>query len=161
MELNRNNKSAKLYRWFYETTEMPDNLCQYFWELVLAIIISPIKITLELPTFIVEKITREESGGKKFAIGIIYWFILICGLCVLFSATRFFYDYKEGSLPDIISVVGLAIIAGVIGGFIIVFIVCLVEDYILRRKDKKKKNLIVEFIKAKKNKYCPKIDWFN
>ncbi len=31
MNLNINSKTAKLYRWFYATNEMPQSLCPYFW----------------------------------------------------------------------------------------------------------------------------------
>lgn len=42
MKLNKTGKLARLYRWTYGKAEMPNNLCPYFWKVLLAIIVFPI-----------------------------------------------------------------------------------------------------------------------
>ena len=59
MKLNSNSISSKLYRWFYGTKELPNNLCPYFWKLVLAwLVLIPYSLVC-LPVILTEIYDKE------------------------------------------------------------------------------------------------------
>jgi amino acid transporter len=51
MKLNIHNNLASLYRYFYLTSELPNNLCSYFWKLLIAIVCTP----LVLPSLLLNR----------------------------------------------------------------------------------------------------------
>jgi uncharacterized membrane protein YagU involved in acid resistance len=166
MKLNKNSISAKLFRWFYRTSELPTNLCPYFWKLVMAYVFVIPLFIISLPYVIIEKYSSSESLGNRIGLGLVGWFVLFLLIVVLIAALSpimlFWYTPIEDSSLEILIICGL--LTWVLGLTIGVmwFIHHLGEKIKERRnlpKKEKRSNIIVEMVKATYYKYCPKIDW--
>ncbi len=162
MKLNKNSISAKLFRWFYRTSELPTNLCPYFWKLVMAYVFAIPVFIISLPYVIVDKDSRNESLGNRIGLGFVCWFILFLLIVALTPIMLFWYTPVKDSFLEILIHCGFFVwLAGLIIG-IMWFIHHLGEKIKERRnlpKKEKRSNIIVEMVKATYYKYCPKIDW--
>ena len=180
MKLNHNSISARLYRWFYIKDEMPQTLCPYFWKLaIMWILIIPYGL-LSLPV-IIGKNEIEEWGTRALA-GLFGWGILFCVFLALFTVTYFFWGWFDPKTTfGSWQMTGILIWMMTITSTIVLGIIHLNQkrgekeenrqrEYIWNENGEFVKNpdyaayeerssIIVEFIKAKYNKYCPKIDW--
>jgi hypothetical protein len=180
MKLNSNSISSKLYRWFYGTNDLPNNLCPYFWKLVLAwLVLIPYSLVCA-PVIIMELIDgdgyryQDNSTGKRIGLSALVYFILFCVMCMISFIGWFFVLPEKDSFYGLMGTIGslvwvAVIITGAIEGY------KAFEEWNYRRKIKYDENgrriynfhkeektyLIVEFAKAKYNKYCPKIDWID
>ena len=174
MTINYNSFSSKLYRWLYGTNKMPNNLCPYFWKLIVAFVLAIPIFVLTLPFEIIRlfaKTTREDFNdvpiwGRLFMSALTILF-LICVAAVLVPISLFFgYVPEQGTLIEDLFILGTFIwIVAFIFGSIRLF------EYLKDRYDSnsgnrkrnkvKGDNIVVEFAKAKYNKYCPKIEWVN
>ena len=162
MKLNKNSISAKLFRWFYRTSELPTNLCPYFWKLVIAYVFAIPVFIISLPYVIVDKDSRNESLGNRIGLGIFCWFGLFLLIAALTPIMLFWYTPVKDSFLEILIEIGICTwLTGLgIGGMW--FIHHLGEKIKERRnlpKKEKRSNIIVEMVKATYYKYCPKIDW--
>jgi hypothetical protein len=185
MKANKNSISARLYRWFYFTDEMPSNLCPYFWKLVVAYtLILPLGI-LCTPILLdrAQKFFETEDWFQRIIGSALIWAALFLGFVAIFSPiTLLIWGwFAEKTIFNTWQFVGL-VTWGVV---LVIALVSAIMYFISIRKKKKlkysrefiwdedgnwvpnpdyvphveKPNLLVEFIKAKYNKYCPKIDW--
>jgi len=168
MELNYNSFSSKLYRWVYSTEKMPQNLCPYFWKLLVAWGVSLPLLCLTFPYEIMNRLIFKENSsefpipGRIFLSFVIV--VLLAAVIALLSAFSLFWGWPpEDTLRASLVQGGLflwmiAIIVGITLGLI---------ELQKKRKEKReevresKDNLIVEFVKAKYHKYCPQITWKN
>jgi hypothetical protein len=173
MTLNQNSTSASLYKWLYGTQDLPNNLCPYFWKVVLAYLVIVPYILLALPYLIGLAISKEsskdDSFGKRIGIGFVLYFFMWCAASALCFITMFFIPPARHSLYGFMTMLGgLVWLIGLsLGGS------HLWDEYKERKRTSKirynehgyriyeepKSNLIVEFVKAKYGKYCPKINW--
>lgn len=174
MKLNINSLSARLYRWFYANSKMPQSLCPYFWKLILMwVFILPYSI-LSLPVIIMERLDKSagNSTGERAGVGFIIWFILFMLISMLSWAGLLFATPVKESLWSHILVTGaLGWLASIIFGAIALFkwskekwenrkIKYDEHGYrIWTKPEPKQDSILVSFIKASYNKYCPKIDW--
>lgn len=178
MTLNLDSVSARLYRWFYDKEQMPDNLCPYFWKLVLMWLMILPYMVVTLPVQIITKF-RQKPIDETIAYTIGVYILLAMLVIYLILPIHLFFGvdgwFIDGALPGSALLWTVTIALGIYG---------LIE--FLRKKYKKSKrmydeygdpyygydsygrkiyypikkpNIIVEFIKAKYNKYCPKITW--
>lgn len=161
MKLNQNSLSAKLYRWFYKTDTMPTNLCPYFWKLVTAVILSPLFAIYTLPYEIINYKRRcRDTYSDILGISLAYWLIIIAVICMISPLSLFFYTPDKDSL-----LMGMIVLAFCIWVSLIVigitWAIVKTVVYLQSKKsdDEKTDNIIVEMVKAKYHKYCPKIDW--
>jgi hypothetical protein len=179
MKLNSNSISSKLYRWFYGTNVLPNNLCPYFWKLVLAwLVLIPYSL-VGLPSIIMEITDKDYkyndvSTGKRIGIGSLVYVLIFFVGCMLSFIGWFFVLPEKESFYSFTGTIGallwfVSIVIGVIEG------VTALKDRNRKRKIKYDENgrriwsepkeektyLVVEFAKAKYNKYCPKIDWMD
>lgn len=175
MKLNINSVSARLYRWFYATSVMPQSLCPYFWKLVLMwVFILPYTI-LSLPCILIDLTDRGDSSkstGERAGVGFIMWFILVMILCMLSWIGLFFaMPTKDSIFSHTLMIGALGWIAVIVFGGIELY-KFLKEKWenrnvkydehgwrIWEEPKEKEPSIITSFIKAKYNKYCPKIDW--
>lgn len=161
MKLNQNSLSAKLYRWFYKTDTMPTNLCPYFWKLVTAVILSPLFAIYTLPYEIINyKRRRRDTYGDMLGESLGYWLLIAGVICMISPLGLFFYIPDESSLLFMIMATGCILW----GSLILVGITWAIVKTVVYLKskksdDEKTDNIIVEMVKAKYHKYCPKIDW--
>jgi hypothetical protein len=173
MKLNINSVTARLYRWFYATAKMPQSLCPYFWKLGLMwVFIIPYSV-ISLPTILMDLRMPDDRGTfERIGVGGITWVMLGMLACMLSWIGLFFAEpAKDGFWIHAIAIGligwGAATVFGVAGLF-----KWSKEKWENRhvKYDKngyriwepvkeKEPSLVVEFIKATYNKYCPKIDW--
>lgn len=173
MKLNINSISARAYRWFYATAKMPESLCPYFWKLVLMwVFILPYTI-LSLPVIAMDfKDPENRTTGERAGVGFIIWFILGMIACMLSWVGLFWVTpIKDSAFLHMLTAGGIGWLISIVIGAIELF-KWAKEKWENRhvRYDKdgyriwtpvepKQPSIIVEFVKAKYNKYCPKIDW--
>jgi hypothetical protein len=161
MKLNQNSLSAKLYRWFYKTDTMPTNLCPYFWKLVTAVILSPLLAIHTLPYEIINyKRRRRDTYEDILGTSLVHWVIIIAVICMISTLGLFFHTPDKDSLLMVMMVFGFCVWASLII-FGIIWSIFKTKEYLKSKKsdDEKTDNIIVEMVKAKYYKYCPKIDW--
>lgn len=177
MKLNSNSISSKLYRWFYGTKTLPNNLCPYFWKLVFAwFIVIPYSLFC-LPVILMELFDKtyevtDNSTGKRIGYSLLTYFLLFLAGCMLSSVGFFFVLPEKDSFYGFMGTLGFCLwVTGVVLG--IIEGVKALTEWNYRRKIKydeddyriweepteKQPSIIIEFVKAKYNKYCPKIDW--
>lgn len=167
MKLNLNSNSAKLYRWFYGKEYMPSNLCPYFWKLVVVYIFALPLLVLTLPYIILNLIIGDDDpdtiNSRILASVFMYMaaYLVIAMLSPIMLLFMKFPKHGTSYLHDLI-VQGLsawlvAIVAGII--YLIKVMYDKHNSNKFEEKPYKKPNIVIEMVKAKYNKYCPKIDW--
>lgn len=168
MKLNKNSFSSRFYKWFYETSILPTNLCPYFWKLLLAwvlVALFGLPSIISLIPFLIIVIFKQEAKyllkENKYAailVGFIIWLALFALTCIVFFFLTLFgvLPYVDGS-----NIAPLQTIGGVISVFGFGYGIVYLSKYLGERKRTKIKqpSIITEFVKAKYNRYCPKIDW--
>ncbi len=127
--------------------DLPDNLCQYFWQLVVAIISLPLTVWC-LPG----QLFGIKPGGYWFRLGFSFITIMIIAIIAGLSM-RFMTDpYNNGML--ILKLVGTII--GVIAFIALaVYVISFFRD--LSETDTAK--IVQAKIASKKSNICPKINW--
>lgn len=177
MQLNLNSLSAKLYRWFYTTSQMPQSLCPYFWKLVLMwVLILPYSL-ISIPTLIIRRFQPDAkySTISRFVVSLVVWFIIFILLCMLIAVfAPFFIGLPKLSddLYLLLFTLGSACwLVTIVYGSGSLFMWAK-EKWINRNikydehgnpiwepTKERQPSIITEFVKASYNKYCPKIDW--
>ena len=181
MKLNANSLNAKLYCWFYgePTRKLPNNLCPYFWKLVLAWVLLVPYAVITIPVVLVELFSKGYENGdnktlSRIGISLVIYVGLFVLLCMGTAVATLFTTFAKGSFLGEIWFGGVLfwMFAIGMGGYhgTKALVEYIKESRIPRDEHgyriytdnkEKKPNLIVEFTKAKYNKYCPKIDWTN
>lgn len=178
MEINYNSISARLYREFYNAKNMPESLCPYFWKLVFAwpstILLSPLLI----PFWIANKFDKSDVDipviGKAF-VGAILYGCLFLVFCMGVTISSIWITYYQKTVWFQWYIGGFLVMFGLlVAGVILLFQRCKDKRYQKRLErswdengnyipieNRVKPNIIIEFIKAKYNRYCPKITWKN
>lgn len=178
MKLNQNSVSAKLYKWFYAVSEyqgLPNNLCPYFWCMVLMYLTFIPYVLFSIPVVVYDLFDKQYRNGDRktgerlgISVGV---YIALFAISALISAiVALFIKVDKGSWFEFLVAGGVLIWVGLIVIGIIEGVKHLREytttndSYYDEQQDKwvvkkTKVNMTSEFIKAKYNKYCPKIDW--
>lgn len=140
MKLNYNSTSAKLYRWFYGEESMPSNLCPYFWKLVVAYFFALPLALFTLPLLFMGKFS-DSDVGHRLGVSVVMWTF---GISMIAAILSIFVpaDPEKNLLYALVSGMGFAVWFIAIGFGSI-----------------RGLHLLYEMVKAKYNKYCPKIDW--
>lgn len=182
MNLNHNSTSAKLYRWFYGTNIMPTNLCPYFWKSVAAMLFCIPVFLWTAPFMLLHRDDHSSTGiGERLGISAITWIFILAAISMLTPFALIWIEPTKGSLYFNTVCAGImcwmvAVVVGIIE--LVKYIREKIEDakwkkmkggrhnvydehgnWVGYRYEKPKANIFVEFIKAKYNRYCPKIDW--
>jgi hypothetical protein len=168
MNINYKSWHAWLYRTLLTTEKMPKSLCEYFWKLVALILTLPLYIAFNAPyyftrfiegvfsIFFTTKNTFLDKNEKneywmRAVISIVLYAIIFCITSMMVGLYSLFFTGLT-VYPNI-SIIGIIIWVFVIGATI--------THIIYKIKDKNPDTLVHEYIKAKYNKYCPKITWDN
>jgi hypothetical protein len=180
MKLNKNSVTSRLYKWFYGVSEykgLPNNLCPYFWKVVL-MYITIIPYTLfSIPVVVYDLFDKhydngDRKTGERLGVSVGVYIGLFVVTALIATIVGFFTHIEPKSFWEFCQLTG-----GVFwGGLIIVGVfegVKYLREYTTTDDSyydetqnkwitkKAKVNLTTEFIKAKYNKYCPKIDWYS
>lgn len=165
VNLKSNSIHARLYRWFYNS-RLPDNFCPFFWKsLMMFVVIVPFT-AICLPWIVVAKLDKDGSsdemdpGSRMFA-GFIMYIALYIAFSMIIAVSSFWIYFEKDSFFYNTSTAGFICIFGVL----VLGATALIRFLIEKRREKKagkiqSHNVLVEFIKAKYNKACPKINWY-
>ncbi len=162
MNLTKNSKHARLYRWFYSADDMPQSLCLYFWKLLFAIILFIPAWIITWPAHIIFPLLGDEESdltGDALLSGAVY-----VALAALWCVGCFVFCLFNIQLPLNEHINGAILDSGFCGALVIFFALGIFIDYIddkriPKKENKEEVNIIYTFIKAKTDKYCPKITW--
>jgi hypothetical protein len=173
----RNGLNAMAYRWFYGLGDyqLPSNLCPYFWKSVFMYLTIIPYAAYCIPVIIWEIFDKGYQNGDRrcgerigLSIGLyIAAFILIC---LLSTVGLFFFNYTKNSFWEVTSFAGIlfwALGLGIGAWELFKFLGNkAVENTHYWDEEKReyvtiksKPTLVAEFVKAKYNKWCPRIDW--
>jgi len=141
MKLNKNSISAKLFRWFYRTSELPTNLCPYFWKLVMAYVFVIPLFIISLPYVIIDKDSCNKSLNSRIWGGFVCWSVLFLLITALTPIMLFWYTPVEDSSLEILIICGLLTWAVGLTIGVMWFIHHLGEIY------RKKKNVLTSLLK--------------
>lgn len=185
MEISKNKWYIKLYLWFYciDENDLPQSLCPFFWRLLLMFIfIIPYSI-VSLPSLFIEKYINEnktEEGSVIFMLRILFGLVGYVSIGCISSIITFLIclilqiEPEENSDLGSLVTVGFVLSSLILVGLLIrlvIYLYSLYDDYKWNKYYEKKWNpekypvkerkssILKEFIKAKYNKYCPKITW--
>ena len=159
MNLNQKSWHAKIYLYTYQS--LPNNLCIYFWGLLLAILLTIILGPLSIPGYFFTKKDSYKHLLNSFVISVIFYLILSLLLFalyeLLFIPIAYFLNFKiiftyKDLLSSIIS--WCFILAG-----ILIHCIFLLIRYIKNKHVKD--NILINYIKAKTKGICPLINWEN
>lgn len=160
MKLSKSSWHYKLHLWFSHPWKVPKNLCGYFWKTVwYSIAFIPVVIIF-IPFWVIDLIVKEEDRSSSIAEMTPVAIILDGALAMVFCMIAMWaypFSAKTGAGPWIIAV-------GASGWlFAVVLAIAHWMDWASKKsggtKRQKKPNIAWEYIKAKKNKYCPIIEW--
>jgi hypothetical protein len=166
MTLNENSINAQVYRWFYNKCSMPTNLCPYFWKSVwMWMAMLPYSV-ITLPANISIKFDKRDHG-ERIAIGIVLYLALVAAISILLGISSFFIEYVDRSFLWHAADCGRLLLFLFSGAALFAFTIERLRYWKKNRRNKKlaagesvqTDNIIVGFIKAKYNKYCPQITW--
>lgn len=152
MELSRQGKLARLYKWTYTRNEwqLPNSLCPYFWMLLIAVILFPIT-WVSYPFYACNVVSRFfKSLGC--------WATFVAAGALLSNVVM--GDYT-------LILIILTLIGIVAAGIIIVSIGALIAGGTAAACQKvsksnfvqETKSIISEKSSSFKDSYCPKINW--
>lgn len=161
MKLNLNSWYVWIYRSSYDLTvyDLPNNLCPFFWKLVLAIIMLPLSWIGHL--FNIGRVqTKALVVGSAISV-----LIMISGMVAACQDNVKHITLKIALKYYAIGSFYLVLVAVALG--IVILVLCGIGHICEYIKDKwqdrsykeSKPSIITTFIKAKYNKYCPKIEW--
>lgn len=164
MKLYLNSPTARLYRWYYVKEEMPQSLCPYFWKLLLMWVFFIPCVIFSLPRMLFEKSSPVARFYERWLCGLFIWAILISILSSLFSISVFWYIYPKDTALYNVQICGMIFLIVYVILFVI-FLVGKIKDSTKHKRNikfkikEKRPSIVKEFIKAKYNKYCPRIEW--
>ena len=177
MKLNYDSYLSRLYRWFYLTDNMPNNLCPYFWKLVIMLILILPTAIISLPIILIETIKKEEftTYSERFGLSFIAYVLIIALISIGAAACWPWFTYSKNSFLDNCAHLGVMMfVFGFAYGIysLLKWIFNSISDRITyttndegrkvyRERREPRPNIIVEFIKAKYEKNCPRVEWFN
>jgi len=158
MKANKKSIHARLYKITYSSA-LPQNLCPYFWKLILATVVFIPNFIIQLPVLIYDLFTGGDNDSPKEKIENGFFTYFALGLLFLYLTSQYYlikaafgcYSYEKGFAN------GGLIVDGFIVGLITFGVIGSIFEK--RQNNDKEPSIISEFIKAKYNKYCPKIDW--
>ena len=150
---------------------MPGSLCPYFWSLVFMwMTIIPYTVFV-IPFLILKGFSKTDTTGTRIAMSILLWFITLLLYCIGVFVTAYWTHITPNDPRFVGGGMG-AIIAIIIG---ISIGIAQIQEFFSEKKYKreyqnhlkgippkiKQPSIIVTFIKATYNKYCPTINWSN
>jgi len=161
INLNKNSFTPRLYKWFYNVDYLPQNLCPYFWKVVIMYILLPF---LGIPILIGQLAEKDSNAFVKTGVGIILIVLSIFLISTIISPIVLFnylvLHVKPNEMYGKIMELGLTIwFPLIVFG---IWTACEKSyEYITNRKKPipEESNVVVAFVKAKFHQICPSINW--
>jgi len=187
LKANKSSWHAFVYQYIW-SGNLPDNLCPYFWKVMLGLVFVIPVFFLRLLNYILfgvvkltDKVDEPATNYKDFIAELSYsasckrseenalcslWYILVILVGFVFIAeynwfkwlfNAYSYDWRIAGSGGLMNTV--------LAFFILRYFFFQLKDayqekYEIKKELKEKHpSILKEFIKAKKEKYCPKIDW--
>ena len=152
------------------TQKMPQSLCPYFWKLaIMWVFIVPYTV-ITLP-IVVLKYESRNSTSERAALGMLLWLFLFVAFSMVSLIGIFWIDPEKNPTFRGLFIAGIVgwVVAAVFG---VVGLIHWLKDkwesrhirydengYRIYTDPVKQDSILVSFVKAKYNKYCPKINW--
>lgn len=177
MKANKNSWHTLLFKYIWSGS-LPENLCPYFWEVILGLLFVIPVFFLRLINYILFSILRlldpsykkyddfllQQGADERYVenlMGICFYIAITLLIAIFIGEYHWFkwlfnaysYDRDGATLGGFINFVAAI--------FIIRYFILKIWGNLSGKKNdvEKHPNIFTEFIKAKYNKYCPKIDW--
>lgn len=183
MKINTNSWHVKLHKYIW-TGNLPDNLCPYFWRIVISLIFFIPALISRLPLYLawlfemlfkLKRINYEDSELLKLLngcndrslenmYGIVMFSLLSFVFFIGFTEYQLFKKITGYSFDQFYYSIAFKINLVVCIALMFYLAASGYKRWILNDKSSKTNaektpNLLKEFIKAKYHKYCPKIEW--
>jgi len=170
MKISKNSWHARLNEYIYGVYYIRnvDCLCPYFWGTILAMFALPLWLIGRGIGYIIDhtpdnwhapKINMSYDTKERLGNIMAYGFLIFMVSIMIIGLAMAIVEY---GVIHVLFWVGVAV--GFIGGIIgFIFLMSLVkgryDDWRHDHPKEHKPNLFMEFVKAKKNKHCPMIEW--
>lgn len=166
IKLNPNNWIFRLQRFVYnyEPNEYERDGCKLGWQMIALTLV----IALAYPTLILQKIFKERKAKTvpSIALGVL---VQVVGLMVgVLTLDAFSVDVNKLNIADILWIITLGVVVTFIICLVMVGIVALtmeicelIGDKTKQRNKIRKDSFLKSWLKAKKEKSCPMVEWEN
>lgn len=138
-------------------TDVPHNLCEYFQKTVLAyILFIPLQIIC-FPSIFIDDLKKQHLWSERIPVSIVLYLFAF----LIFSILSLFQILWNGFHLNDINRFGLFLL-GIITVFTSFYYI---RAFFLKRIEKrkeqeqKKQNIVIQYIKAKKQKICPLLEF--
>lgn len=156
MKLNKNSIGVKIYQYVWGE-DLPNNLCNYFWKSILAYMLVPLVTIFQImyyPASLIP-VVKDEIGVDRFSERLTGLLAIFAGI-IMFSSGVFvssaWVTYQSKTV--MFHFYALGCIITLFTAFATVVLLVL-------KSTNRKENVVKEYIKAKKGRYCPKIEWID
>lgn len=154
--LKENSIHSKIYKWFYNTDELPNSLCPYFWKSIVSIILGIPYFIYLIPYIIMKKYEDEERNTLSASV----WIVLIIITDMIYGG---FCIFIEQIRIPILTEFGIILFMTAIL-ILIIYSINRICNYFSERKTKKEKTssslkVKKEYNKGKYEKYYHSIKW--
>lgn len=148
-------------------SNLPNNLCSYFWKTFFGGLMLLVFGLVMLPVYSFKSIQEEHGYNQQQLPFVMRIFV---GACLYFIAAMIFSAVAMWFTSD----EGVNTLGTIFYGILILLFLIFIGDRILKAIKNNaearriavyesgkvdKPNLLIEFLKAKKEKYCPRIEW--
>ena len=170
MIANNHSFHAKLYKFTY-SSDLPENLCPYFWKLVIGFLLLIPNALLQLPTRIFKGLLEDlystdfKDTGNYQSYGLLTWFLLALAAVVIISLIHLgLWIFGFNHIPFLAGL-GMTVLFTVAAFVSVHFYNEWKEDREFKKELRRlegieeKQGIVMEFLKATYNRYCPKIKW--
>jgi len=155
MNLNENAWHARLFRLIYSQHRLPDNFCNYFWTIVVLLLTMPIYFPGLLLAMSSKLRSKHDFRGP--AVTVVGFLI---NVFIALNITMVMKVMEETGLSVTLSTIIVPII--ITTGMAVFYYGIYLFSEALPEKAQSNDNIVgmtSEYFKAKKEAYCPKIEW--
>lgn len=159
MEYYSRSTTARLYRWFYDSV-LPTDFCEYARKVAFMYLVIIPYVIFCWPGMLFDKScssTRDTNWLYTLILTIFVYGVLLAAFSMIASVILFIQlggFPEEGHSWEIIFAAGLICWMLTIVTLLIIFFKNL-------RVSVPRTTMVGDFVRAKKNKYCPRITWKN
>ena len=156
-----NLKTNSWYVWLWDytySTSLPNNLCPFFWKLILAMILFIPNVILRIPTIVINMTPGNHVEEARTGLGILVYFCILTVMIICYAVYNWVlwlfnaYSY-DGHAAFGGGITLIASIAGITAYYYEE------KEITLSIKKNIKNNILLNMADAWYNKHCPRITW--